>query len=255
MKLYRTADAGLSWRFDFEDAYYGQNYQVFFDPTRPDLAYLVGSGLFRSEHSGPWETMPGYLGFGYYFSSPRAWITRDGKLLWVTGACILVTVGGRCVHWTTVTYLSTDAGETTNEVSTPVCDPRFVVFAQPALAYSSSRFCADLMRSEDGGVTWARYDPSGDLAALLDGTDRYVSQLAVVHGSPGTIYALALDAAGEDGVVLWTRDSAQSWELLPGTPPVSVTAISVDASGALLLGTTGGVFRQGRGTRAVEPRD
>jgi photosystem II stability/assembly factor-like uncharacterized protein len=112
------------------------------------------------------------------------------------------------------------------------------------------------MRSEDGGVTWAPYDPFGDLAALLhDGTNRYVSQLAVAPGSPGTIYALALGEVGEDGIVLRSRDSAQSWEPLPDTPAVSVTAISVDAYGALLLGTTSGVFRQSRATRTVEPRD
>ena len=255
VSLYRTDDSGSSWSFELADNYPGDSFRIFFDPTRPDTAFYVGSSLQRSRGSGPWEFISrhDYNGFPAYTTS--SWVAPDGTLYWINSGCTLQWVGGRCVHWVQYTYVSSNAGETSEVLGAPYClYLRTIAFADPRVAYASEPGCSDLLRSEDAGLSWEPYDPSGGLASVLSG--RTITQLLIDPRNPTTIYALATAEGDESaGEILWSRDSGQTWSVFPGPGGVGVTAVALDTSGAMVVGTTNGVFVESRQTRMLPTRE
>ena len=151
---------------------------------------------------------------------------------------------------------SDDGGDTSSGSGESPCPPRVVTYdpISPFTAYAAGKFCASLLRSVDGGRTWYEWDPSGDFGRLLAESPGWtVATLVVDPRRPSTIYALATNS-DSNGEILVSRNSGQTWSVLPGPERVGVTAIALDATGGLIVGTTNGVFVPGNPTRVIPPR-
>lgn len=260
-RIYRSDDAGVTWRLKTTLSQADGGESLFFDPSRPDLAFLDGWNsdlsarvLSSSLEDGPWSPI------AYDPTASSAWIAPDGTLIWTArvGFCSRIPCyPGSFTYWQNVIRFSENAGQTyqgdTREV---FCLGMSVTYdpSNPSLAYGSGFSCPDLLRSEDGGKTWAQWDPSGSLGRLIHGyPGRRIARTAVSASGSPALYALALATTSADtGAILVSRDGGRKWEELPN-PGGSVTSISVGPSGALYVGTSAGVFRAQR-TRQLPPR-
>ncbi len=254
LRVFRSDDGGLGWihKSTFPGTTGGN---AFFDPSRPDTAFLLtGNRLIRSAQGGLWTQTadtPAVLG---------AWVSPDGALFSIGQ----VVVCGRLIcypnsprFYIDALFVSDDAGETASHSGDIPCTFNTVAYdpTSPMNAFGAGLACPALVRSGDGGRNWHEWNPSGDLERLLSNSpERKITQLLVDPLRPATLYGLAASSASE-GEILWTRDSGQSWEVRPGPPGTSVTAIALDPSGDLIVGTSNGVFVRGNQTRLVLPRD
>ena len=255
-RIYRSSDGGASWGLTTTLAGTNRDEDLFFDPTRPDTAFLRGqTGLLRSVGGDSW--MPIAQGS----SASSAWMTPSGVLFWVGSAQVCLGIPcypGAPVYGEEALYTSTDAGQTAAGAffSGEPCLPLNAAYASfdPATAYGSHPSCSDLLRSLDGGHTWQSWDPSGEISQALHGNPgRRIAQIAVDPSNPAVLYALALAYTnGDAGIILRSLDSGESWEALP-SPDGGLTSIALGPSGALHAGTSAGVFLA-RDTQTVAPR-
>ena len=260
-RIYRSDDAGVTWRLKTSLSQADGNESLFFDPSRPDLAFLDAWSsdssapiLSSSFEDGPWSPI------AYDPTASSAWAAPDGTLIWtarVEYCSRIPCYPGSTIYWQDVIRFSENAGQNFQDAAQQVfCLGMSVAYdpANPSLAYGSGFSCPDLLRSVDGGRTWAQWDPSGSLAPLLHGyPGRRIGRTAVSGASPPALYALALATTPDDtGAILVSHDGGRSWDALPN-PDGAVTAITLGPSGTLYVGTTAGVFRARR-THTLGPR-
>ena len=229
-RLYRSSDGGSSWRLTTTLAETNRDENLFFDPTRPDTAFLRGqSGLFRSIGGDSWVPI------AQGSSATSAWITPSGVLFWVGDAQVCLGIPcdpGSPEYGVEGLYSSTDAGQTANGAFFPDerCLPLNVAYApsDPATAYGSRPSCTDLLRSLDGGYTWESWDPSGEISQALHGSPgRRIAQIAVGPSNPAVVYVLTLAYPnGDAGIVLRSLDAGESWATLP-SPDGGVTSMAL----------------------------
>lgn len=261
MRVYRSDDAGATWRLKTSLEEADGSESLFFDPVRPDLAFLVAWNsdlkvrvLSSSLEDGPWSPI------AHDPTAISAWIAPSGTLIWTARAGVCTRIPcypGSFSYWVDVIRFSEDEGQTFHgDARDAFCLDMSVTYdpSNPLLAYGSGFGCPDLLRSEDGGKTWARWDPSGSLERLLHGDPgRRIGRMAISGSGEPALYAVALATTSSDtGGILVSHDGGRSWSQLPD-PGGSVTAIALGSSGALYAGTSTGVFRAAR-TRTVGPR-
>ena len=261
-RVYRSADGGATWRLTTTLPAASGNEDLFFDPARPDTAFLLDddppgseSGLLRSVGGDSWQQItPGS-------PATSAWITPGGALFWISSVQVCLRIPcypGSPVYSETGLYTSADAGYAPSLVSVAgdACLPFTAAYAvtDSSTAYGPGPACADLLRSLDGGRTWSLWDPSGELSDALHGsTGRRLSRVAVDPSDSSILYALALAPANaEASVLLRSHDSGESWTAL-SSPGGALTSMAVGPSGTLYAGTSAGVFRARR-TQSVPPR-
>ena len=184
-----------------------------------------------------------------------AWFAPDGDLFWAGKSCFSVPCYPNDPQWSSID-LSEDGGNTeTASFPAPCIVMNPVVYADALRAFAAGPDCPDLLRSVDGGRTWETFDPSRELRRLLhEGADRVLE--ALIADREGTLYGLAVQREGLPlGEILVSRDAGESWGDFDGPDGLSVTAIALDASGTLIVGTTNGVFLPTNRTRVLPPRD
>ena len=251
VRLYRSDDFGASWRLDREHFAATGAERIFFDPIRENSAFFVSYGLFRSTDNAPWFDVSG--SFPPAFS---AWIAPDGDLLWAGKVCYGVPCYPNDPQWTEID-LSEDGGDSeTGTFPAPCVYLTTVAYASPLLAYAAGLDCVDLLRSEDGGRTWATYDPSGELETLLHaGIERRIEKVVVNQLDPQVLYALVVHLMGPPrGEVLQSTDGGQNWDFVSTPAEKSVTDIALSDGGELFVATPEGVFTRARQTRTIPPR-
>ena len=260
VRIYRSDDAGATWRLKTSLAEGDGSESLFFDPVHPDLAFLDAwdsdlnaRALSSSLEDGPWSSI------GRYGHDRLERMDRPGRHGDLDGphrvlygiACYpgsIDLLAGR-----DPTSARTRGRRTMDAPQEVFCLGMNVTYdpTNPSLAYGSGFSCPDLLRSEDGGKTWAQWDPSGSLGRLIHGSPgRRIARTAVSGSGSPALYALALATTSSDtGGILVSHDGGRSWAQLPN-PCGTVTALALGASGTLYVGTSSGVF-QVRRTRTV----
>jgi hypothetical protein len=261
VRIYRSDDAGATWRLKTSLAEGDGSESLFFDPAHPDLAFLDAWNsdlnarvLSSSLEDGPWSPI------AYDPTASSAWIAPDGTVIWtarVEYCSRIPCYPGSTIYWLDVIRFSENEGQTLQGDAQEVfCLGMNVTYdpSNPSLAYGSGFSCPDLLRSEDGGKTWAQWDPSGSLGRLIHGyPGRRIAGTAISTSGAPALYALALATTSSDtGGLLVSHDGGWSWGQLPN-PGGSVTAMAVGPSGTLYVGTSTGVFRAGH-ARTIAPR-
>ena len=101
-----------------------------------------------------------------------------------------------------------------------------------------------MMKTTDGGATWTQLTSTPEyFGSYIDGEPDffgdYDTTLAVDPSNPSVVYA----GGGEGGFIRSTNGGA-SWSSAGSAPHVDHHGIGFDASGRLLVGTDGGIWRQ-----------
>ena len=251
VRVYRSNDGGETWRLTRTHLATTGTERIFFDPTQSDTAFFVSYGLLRAIDDGPWTEV------GIAIGARSAWSSSDGGLFWTREFCYHIPCYPLDERFRSL-FVSNDAGRTVVDETfdAPCLALESVAYADALTAYGAGLDCPDLLRSTDGGRTWESWDPSLDLRSLLhDGVERRIKQLVVDPRRPATLYVVATRVEGPgDGEILVSLDAGESWGDFDGPDGLSVTAVALDASDELVVGTTNGVFSFVNRTRLLPPR-
>ena len=224
--VWKTTDAGVTWKpiFDGQGSY--SIGCVTIDPTNPNVVWVgsgennsqrsvsFGDGVYRSTDNGAsWKNMglKESEHIGMIAVDPRdgdrVFVAAQGPL-WKSGGergLYRTTDGGQ--NWEQVLNISVDTG--VNEVHFDPRDPDTIY----ASAYQRQRRVWTLIdggpesgiwKSTDGGDTWRKIN-SG-----LPGGDKGRIGLAVAPGNPDVLYAIVEAAEGKGGVYRST-DRGERW--------------------------------------------
>ncbi len=221
---WKTMDGGTTWRsikqglIDDSDVF-----SMIVDPSRPSVMYLSAcSGIYRSDDFGDdfrkvqgipsaarrtrVITMdPSDRSIVYAGTTEGLYKTRDGGKNWTrtTGPQVIV-----------------------NDVYIDPRNPQHVLLATDR---------SGVLASEDGGVTFE--------ASNTGFSQRQVAALLVDAKNPGTLYAGVINGKTYGGVFV-TTDFGRTWrQQSAGLDGRDVFMLAQGADGALLAGTSNGVFR------------
>jgi photosystem II stability/assembly factor-like uncharacterized protein len=228
--IFKTTDAGLTWRpvFDnFEQLSIGD---IAFSPTDPNIVYAGtgdvnmpsylynGDGVYRSTDAG--ETWS-YFGLGHVgIISHIIPHPTDPNALWVASMGnpyqrneergVYRTIDGG-LTWQKVLYVSNQAG----------CSGLVVTPGNPSVLYASfwDRIRnnqesvvfgpnAKIYKSINGGTTWSQ------LAGGLPTNNMGRTGLAVSPINPNKVYALYIDSLNTPGVLMVSTNAGTSWTSL-----------------------------------------
>ena len=247
--LYRSTDAGATWRPVTNDLPPGSLSAVYVDPANGDLLVAVQAfgdtftrrlGLWRSRDNGAsWEQVP--LG---RFSPVIRRIVRsaDGSALYLGGivgekypnSYVFRYAGGQ---WTNVQALRYEQrpGSTLIDLFAHATDPQRLFL----LTYGG-----DVFRSTDAGQTWA-LSPRPDETTPLSARQ---ARMALRPDQPDTLLLVRQGESNAPPAVYRSSDAAASWVKLAATglpAGVAPQAMLALPGGAFVLNTTSGTFRSG----------
>ncbi|MEM7117880.1 MAG: glycosyl hydrolase [Chloroflexota bacterium] len=225
--LWKTTNAGITWKPIFEDQGSYSLGCVTFDPTSPDIVWLGtgenvsgrhvgwGDGVYRSRNGGAsWERvgLEKSEHIGKILVDPR-----DGNVVYVAAEGALWSAGGeRGVYkttdggenWTAVLEIDENTGVT--DIAFDPSNPNTIY----AAAYQRRRSVATFMgggpksgiyKSTDGGANWRRITqglPKGDMGKI---------GLAVTLADPSIVYA-TIEAGEKEKGFYRSQDKGESWE-------------------------------------------
>ena len=225
--LWKTTNAGITWKPVFDDQPSYSIGTVALDPNNPDIVWVGtgenvsgrhvgwGDGVYRSrDGGGSWERvgLEASQHVGKILVDPR-----DGNVVYVAAEGPLWSSGGE-----RGLYKTTDGGDTWTQAlaideNTGVTDIEFdpsnpdVLYAA---AYQRRRHIWALLaggpesgiyKSTDAGESWRRIDgglPRGDMGKI---------GLAVTAADPNLVYA-TIEANDEERGFYRSRDKGESWE-------------------------------------------
>lgn len=224
--VYRSGDAGSSWRRMATPRGAFRTYLVTLDPRRAGVVFAATSaGLLRSENSGAaWNRVSPHAVKSIAFDP------ADPDRIYFASI-----VGGLLV--------SRDGGNTLVESNIGFSNRNFSAIAGSGGAlYTSTVYEPDsggIFRTGDNGLNWRRM--------ASPGTNENILLLAVAPDDPDRLYA-----AGNRSLFRST-DGARTW-VKQGTPPGGehITALLPVSRESLLVGTSAGLFRSGSSWVAVE---
>ncbi|HTX42110.1 MAG TPA: hypothetical protein VMD25_09815 [Acidobacteriaceae bacterium] len=221
---WKTMDGGATWRSMKQGLIVDSDiFSMIVDPSRPSVVYLSAcSGIYRSDDFGddfrkvqgiPSSarrtrviTMdPSDRNIVYAGTTEGLYKTRDGGKNWTrtTGSQVIV-----------------------NDVYIDPRNPQHVLLATDR---------GGVLASEDGGITFE--------ASNTGFSQRQVAALLVDAKDPGTLYAGVINDKTYGGVFV-TTDFGRSWrQQSAGLDGRDVFMLAQGADGALLAGTSDGVFR------------
>ncbi len=206
--LFRSTDGGTSWQAVLAGGSYRN---ITFSPAEPEVAFAVPDGIVKTTDGGQ-TWMPADDGIINDFDTDVQTLAFDPHD--PTGQTLYAGTGG---FFGGTLYRSTDGGATWAETTDPppTCEDPFApdcrlragVFSlaldpeQEGVVYAGTAFQGDILKSEDGGRTWALgFDNSGSLvnALVLDAAD------------PETVYASF--SIGDLTMRVWrSLDGAATW--------------------------------------------
>lgn len=221
---WKTMDGGTTWRSIKQGLIVDSDvFSMIVDPSRPSVMYLSAcSGIYRSDDFGddfrkvqgiPSSarrtrviTMdPSDRNIVYAGTTEGLYKTRDGGKNWTrtTGPQVIV-----------------------NDVYIDPRDPQHVLLATDR---------SGVLASEDGGLTFE--------SSNTGFSQRQVAALLVDAKNPGTLYAGVINGKTYGGVFV-TTDFGRTWrQQSAGLDGRDVFMLAQGADGALLAGTSDGVFR------------
>ena len=221
---WKTMDGGATWRSMKQGLIVDSDiFSMIVDPSRPSVVYLSAcSGIYRSDDFGddfrkvqgiPSSarrtrviTMdPSDRNIVYAGTTEGLYKTRDGGKNWTrtTGSQVIV-----------------------NDVYIDPRNPQHVLLATDR---------GGVLASEDGGITFETSNTGF--------SQRQVAALLVDAKDPGTLYAGVINDKTYGGVFV-TTDFGRSWrQQSAGLDGRDVFMLAQGADGALLAGTSDGVFR------------
>ncbi len=257
--LYKTTDGGETWRVLAPQTFAGRCFStLIIHPRDPQLLFaaitraggfptLAGAkghpdaagptGLFRSTDAGETWTLMGnglpcqdasdvvidpsnpdvmYAAIGHIFGSPDNGV-----------------------------YRSADRGQTWSRITIPIASPGrlglaaaagrvWVMMTQPADPFGGSGYTVGVSRSLDAGATWSTPASAGSAPYGW-----YFARVAVHPTNPDLVYAGELN-------LYRSSNGGLSFNNI-GPPHPDVHGMTWDASGRLLVGCDGGVYRSANG--------
>jgi photosystem II stability/assembly factor-like uncharacterized protein len=212
--VWKTLDGGATWAPLTDSQPTLTTSSIALDPAHPDTVYVgtgqetLGAGVLKSTDGGAtWTNIPGPFvttSGGRYPVTAIAVDPADGQVvLAASHACCSSTFDGAI-------WRSADGGASWTAVVSGGGDGTQVLFdpSNGQVAYAAVNG-QGVLRSTDGGLTWAPRNGSGTTAlpAGLSG-----AQLAIAPSQPALMYAAFSSASGPS--FFKTTDAGQSWTAL-----------------------------------------
>ncbi|MGB6133778.1 MAG: transcriptional regulator [Acidobacteriaceae bacterium] len=221
---WKTMDGGTTWRSMKQGLIVDSDiFSMIVDPSRPSVVYLSAcSGIYRSDDFG--DDFRKVQGIPSSARRTRV-ITmdpsdRDIVYAGTTEGLYKTRDGGK--NWTR----TTGSQVIVNDVYIDPRNPQHVLLATDR---------SGVLASEDGGLTFQ--------SSNTGFSQRQVAALLVDAKNPGTLYAGVINGKTYGGVFV-TTDFGRTWrQQSDGLDGRDVFMLAQGADGALLAGTSDGVFR------------
>ncbi|MFL5328347.1 MAG: SdrD B-like domain-containing protein [Gemmataceae bacterium] len=225
-KLWRTTDGGLNWRSFF---LVDPVIDIQVDPTNPNIVYAAASNVQGDSANGIYRTSDA-------LSNNPAWLLMFGGSAQIPGSSI-----GNI------------------QIAMAPSQPSTLYTVLTTAEIQGKSFFLAAYRSNDSGVNWTNLVNMPDIA---NDQGTFDLAIAVSPTNPNVVFAGG-DGTGPSqaiNVIVNTNDGGNTWTQTvfdPNTGPVAtsgphtdVHAIYYDASGRLLVGSDGGMFRLNNATLA-----